>query len=67
MSVENDRNNKVKITSLISDEDRRNRLKEAEASAPKPIQQTRDPKREVIANILRGIEEREKARKMKTG
>lgn len=66
MTVENDKN-KVKITSLISDEDRRNRLKDAEASAPKPMQQTRDPKREVIANILRGIEEREKARKVKTG
>lgn len=65
MTVENDKN-KVKITSLISDDDRRNRLKEAEASALKPIQKTRDPKREVIANILRGIEEREKARKMKT-
>ncbi len=66
MTVENDKN-KVKITSLISDEDRRNRLKDAEASAPKPMQQTRDPKREMIANILKGIEEREKARKMKTG
>jgi len=66
MSVENDKN-KVKITSLISDEDRKSRLKEAEASEPKKVQQTRDPKREVIANILRGIEEREKARKMKTG
>ena len=66
MTVENDKN-KVKITSLISDEDRKSRLKETEASEPKKVQQTRDPKREVIANILRGIEEREKARKMKTG
>jgi len=64
MTVENDKN-KVKITSLISDEDRNNRIKEAEASVPKPIHQTRDPKKEVLANILRGIEEREKARKIK--
>lgn len=64
MTVENDKN-KVKITSLISDEDRKSRLKETEANASKPIVQARDPKREVLANILKGIEEREKARKIK--
>ena len=66
MAVENDKS-KVKIVSLISDEDRANHAKETEVRAPKPIVQTRDPKKEVIANILRGIEEREKARKLKTG
>jgi hypothetical protein len=64
MDKDKDKDNdkiKVKITPLISDEDRKNHVPEMEEAAP--ILQKRDPKMEVVANILKTIEEREKRRK----